>query len=207
MLHEPVVVLTDYLLAVECGVFATLLVRRGADAAWSTVFAATSVASLLGGTVHGFFPSDAESLASRALWVITMLCVGVTAAALVRVGAGVGWGRERARTLNPGLGMALIGYVGVVLFVSRDFNVAIAAYLPAALFTMFAFARNGWRGRPAGVAPALSGIAITIGGAAAQSVGIGLHPVYFDHNALYHVVQAVALYLLFRAALEVGESS
>ena len=205
MLH-PAVVLTDYLLAVECGVFAAVLARRGADGAWVVVFAATSVASLLGGTVHGFLP-DAEAPASRALWVITMLCVGVTAAALVRAGAGVGWGRERARTLNPGLGIALIGYTGVVLFVSREFIVAIAAYLPAALFMMFVFARNGWRGRPAGVAPALSGIAITIGGAAAQSAEIGVHPVYFDHNALYHVVQAVAMYLLFRAALEVGESS
>ena len=61
MLHDTVVMLTDYLLAAECGVFAALLARRGADAAWSTVFAATSAASLLGGTVHGFFPSDAES--------------------------------------------------------------------------------------------------------------------------------------------------
>ncbi len=206
MPHEPAVALTDYLLAVECGVFAALLARRGADAAWTVVFAATSVASLLGGTVHGFLP-DAEGPASRALWAITILCVGVTAAALVRAGAGVGWGRERARRLNSGLGLALIGYAGVVLFVRREFTVAIAAYLPAALFLMFVFARNGWRGRPAGVAPALSGITITIGGAAAQNAGIGLHPVYFDHNALYHVVQAVALYLLFRAALEVGETS
>ncbi|MCH8082920.1 MAG: hypothetical protein IH885_01670 [Myxococcales bacterium] len=99
--------------------------------------------------------------------------------------------------MNPGLGMALIGYAGVVVFVSRDFTVAIAAYLPAALFMMFVFARNGWRGRPAGVAPALSGIAITIVGAAAQSAGIGLHPVYFDHNALYHAVQAIAFALVF----------
>ncbi|MCH7824502.1 MAG: hypothetical protein IH849_06830 [Acidobacteria bacterium] len=207
MLHEPAVALTDYLLAVECGVFAALLARRGADAAWTVVFAATSAASLLGGTVHGFFPPDAEGPAIRTLWVITMLCVGVIAAALVRAGAGVGWGRERARRLNPGLGMALIGYGGVVVFVSREFVVAIAAYLPAALFMMFVFARNGWRGRPAGVVPALSGIAMTIVGAAAQSASIGLHPVYFDHNALYHVVQAVALYLLFRAALVVGETS
>lgn len=206
MLHEPVVVLTDYLLAVECGVFAAILARRGADAAWIVVFAATSVAALLGGTVHGFLP-DPEAPASRALWVITLLCVGVIAAALVRVGAGVGWSRERARRLNPVLGMALIGYAGVVLFLSREFIVAIAAYLSAALFMMFIFARNGWRGRSAGVAPALSGVAVAIGGSAAQNAGIGLHPVYFDHNALYHLVQAVAMYLLFRAALEVGESS
>ena len=30
-----------------------------------------------------------------------------------------------------------------------------------------------------------------------QQLEIALHPVYFDHNAVYHVVQAAALVLLF----------
>jgi hypothetical protein len=42
-------------------------------------------------------------------------------------------------------------------------------------------------------------------GAAGQQAGVALHPVHFDHNAVYHVVQAVALYLLYRTASEVGE--
>ena len=30
-----------------------------------------------------------------------------------------------------------------------------------------------------------------------QQARIAIHPVYFDHNALYHVVQAAALVLLY----------
>jgi hypothetical protein len=33
-----------------------------------------------------------------------------------------------------------------------------------------------------------------------QQGGIGLHPVYFNHNALYHLVQGIALALIFLAA-------
>jgi hypothetical protein len=36
-------------------------------------------------------------------------------------------------------------------------------------------------------------------GAAVQQLRIGLHPAYFNHNALYHLVQAVALALVFAA--------
>jgi hypothetical protein len=30
-----------------------------------------------------------------------------------------------------------------------------------------------------------------------QQAQVSLHPVYFDHNAVYHVVQAVAVVLLY----------
>ncbi|MGH9399050.1 MAG: DUF6962 family protein [Thermoanaerobaculia bacterium] len=30
-----------------------------------------------------------------------------------------------------------------------------------------------------------------------EQAGVGLHPVYLDHNALYHVIQAGALLMLF----------
>jgi hypothetical protein len=30
-----------------------------------------------------------------------------------------------------------------------------------------------------------------------QQAGVSIHPVYFDHNAVYHVVQAVAVVLLY----------
>jgi hypothetical protein len=33
-----------------------------------------------------------------------------------------------------------------------------------------------------------------------QRLGTALHPVCFDHNALYHLVQAVALLMLFAGA-------
>ncbi len=36
--------------------------------------------------------------------------------------------------------------------------------------------------------------------AGVQQLGIALHPVYFDHNALYHLIQAVAVLMLFLSA-------
>jgi len=60
-LTQPAVALTDYGLAIECAVFVLLLIRRDASDRtlrfWFVVFfAPIGGASLLGGTVHGFFP-------------------------------------------------------------------------------------------------------------------------------------------------------
>ena len=41
------------------------------------------------------------------------------------------------------------------------------------------------------------GLALSLVAAGLQHFRIALHPVYFNHNALYHVVQAIALYFIF----------
>lgn len=33
-----------------------------------------------------------------------------------------------------------------------------------------------------------------------QQAGVTVHPVYLDHNALYHVIQGIALWMIYRAA-------
>ena len=77
---EPDVALTDYLLALEGVLFVALLLRRyqtiGHLHVWFTVFfAAASVASLCGGTVHGFF-HDEQSAGYAILWRATLLPQG-----------------------------------------------------------------------------------------------------------------------------------
>src|SRR5205823_6043329 len=111
---EPDVALTDYALALECTVFAYLLQRRE----HALFFGSAAVASLAGGTVHGFF-LDARTLGNAVLWRLTLIAIGVA-----------------------GLGLIFIA-------------------------------------------------------AAAQQARIALHPRYFNHNALYHLIQALALWLLF----------
>ena len=44
------------------------------------------------------------------------------------------------------------------------------------------------------------GIAATVVAAAVQQLRVAVHPRYFNHNALYHVTQAIALFLILRAA-------
>jgi hypothetical protein len=40
-----------------------------------------------------------------------------------------------------------------------------------------------------------------------QRVGLAPHPVYFNHNALYHLLQGVALLLFYLAARRLVEST
>jgi hypothetical protein len=72
-------------------------------------------------------------------------------------------------------------------------------YLPATLFLFLAFVLQMRTGRKQPALFGASGVLITFVGAAVQRLGIALHPTYFNHNALYHVLQAVALVLLLAA--------
>jgi hypothetical protein len=42
------------------------------------------------------------------------------------------------------------------------------------------------------------GLALSVVAAVLQQQRVAVHPVYFDHNALYHLVQAIALVVLYR---------
>jgi len=81
------------------------------------------------------------------------------------------------------------------------FAVAIAAYLPGAMFLSAALAsrlRRPAERRP--TALALVGIGLTFGGSLAQVGRIAIHPRLFDHNATYHAIQAAAVAFFFVAA-------
>ena len=61
------------------------------------------------------------------------------------------------------------------------------------------------RARSAGWTIVAAGIALSCGATLLQQAHVAIHPRYFDHNALYHVLQGGALVLLYvgfrRAAL------
>lgn len=204
MIYEPDVTLTDYLLTIECAILAWLLLRGRASRPdlrnWFVAFLlAVGAAALLGGTVHGFFP-DTASLGYRLLWPTTLLVVGVGAFAAWMIGLRIRFGASTARAVAYVLGIAYLGYAAAVLLVTQDFVLAIAGYLPAALFLLVVL---GNEYRRTGAQPVLVGVfalLLTFVAAAVQQAEIGLHPLYFDHNALYHVIQAVALLLLYRSA-------
>ena len=96
--------------------------------------------------------------------------------------------------------IAFASYLAIVLFVSRAFVVAIIHYLPAALFLFAAFIMGLRRRREGFLAAGVAGIALTFLAALVQQSGIGIEALHFNHNALYHLVQAVALFLIFLAA-------
>src|SRR4029453_13162664 len=91
-------------------------------------------------------------------------------------------------------------YAAVIVFVTDEFWVAGAGYLPAAMFLLAGFLRAAIRTRASWARLGAWGLVLSFAAAAIQQLRIALHPVYFNHNALYHLVQAVALALLFMAS-------
>jgi hypothetical protein len=197
---EPDVALTDYLLALECLLFGILLARRGAWwslSGWFAVyFFAGTVASACGGTVHGFF-HDEQSTGYLILWCATLLAIGVATLAAWIIGGKLLFSPAVVRWIVVAAAVQLAAYSLVVLFVNQDFVVAIADNLPAVLFLIVAFLWTYRRERHAVLLVAAGGLSLTLVAAALQQFQIALDPRYFNHNAVFHVVQAVALVLLF----------
>jgi len=198
---EPDVTLTDYGLAIECALFAYLLHRRGhgatpVGAALLLFFGSAGVASLAGGTVHGFF-LDGETLGHVVLWRVALIAIGATALSAWTIGASLLFPAPTAGRITLAARTAYAGYVILALFVTQDFRLAVIFHLPAALFLFGALSVTYARRRERWTLVAVLGVTLTFIAPAVQQSGIALHPSYFNHNALYHLIQAVALWLLF----------
>jgi len=203
-LTRPAVSLTDYAIAVECAVFAVLLARQAAAdqvlRKWLVLFfVSIAAASLLGGTMHGFFEYSTSPIRTI-LWIATLMAILVTSFATWSIAAIIQL-QSRASRRVQGFALAQILVLSVVvLFISREFVIAIVAYLPATLFLLIALSLAYRRRRESALAWGVAGLVLTFLGAAVQQLRIAVHPVYLDHNALYHVIQFVALWMIYRSA-------
>jgi hypothetical protein len=198
VIAEPDVALTDFALAVECGAFAGLLRRSSGAARWLQLFyAATAVASLAGGVVHGFLPE--RTALTRVLWAATLLAIGAAA-----LGA---WAAAASILLSPGTANRVIalaaaafaGYATLVLGGVQAFRLAVWAYVPAALLLLVAFGVLFRRTRARPALAGVVGLVVTFGAAWVQQAQVSLHA-WLTHNALYHLIQGAALALLFVGA-------
>jgi hypothetical protein len=162
-------------------------------------FGSATVASLAGGIVHGFLNVPGRARVHRVFWPATLIAVGGTALSLVGAGAWLGLPARERRRLVGFAAVVFAGYCGLV-FARPRFVYAITCYVPASLFFSIVLAR---RYRSHRERPALIGIASVVtalGGAVMQRRRIALHRHLFDHNATYHLVQAVSFALFARAA-------
>ena len=201
---EPDVTLTDYAIALLCAVFCVLAAQwRVADAElrrwWIVLFASIGAGAAFGGTVHGFF-LDPATAGNAVLWRATLLSLGVTSAAMWMIGARLIVPEPAAAWVRRAAIAQLLVYAVIVIWFDQRFLVAIATYLPATVFLLVVFIMLRSRQPARGVGPGIAGLALTFVAAAVQQLRIAIHPLYFNHNALYHVIQGIALYLLFRAA-------
>lgn len=195
---EPDVTVTDFLLSLEALAFAVWIARSATAPLqrWFVIFfGATALASLGGGLVHGFF-SD-----SRALWRLVLIALGIVSVAAWAIGARMVFSDRITYLITFAAWVEFVAYAFLVVFVTDAFAIAIANYLPSTLFLIVAFftAYRSSTARP--LVLGLGGLVLTLAAAGVQQSGIALHPKYFNHNALYHLLQAIALFLIFRGAV------
>jgi hypothetical protein len=203
-LLEPDVVLTDFGLAVECAWFTALLCRRapatGRLHPWFAVFfSAVGVGALFGGITHGFF-EDPASIASRVLWQATLLAIGVAALACWIIGARLMLAERAAKRVEILAEWMLALYAATILLVSASFAVAVVNYAAGGAFLLVAFVLIYVRRRERHLFSGIAGVALSFAAAAVQQAEIGIPSLNLSHNAVYHLIQAVALLLIFLAA-------
>ena len=202
---ERAVAWTDFALGVEAAAFAMLIARKRPprDTAIKrplvAFFAATAAASLAGAALHGLTIQQADPR-RRALWRIALVSIGVASLSSWFLGARLALGSATSRTVTRLATIAHVPYAAGVLTRDPPFAVAIASYVPGALFLSGSLAsRLRDRRHRRSAATALVALLITFAAAGVQVGRIGLTR-RFDHNALYHTLQAIGVAVFYRAA-------
>jgi Family of unknown function (DUF6962) len=203
---EPVTLLTDYLLAALTGSFSVLLwrmagrSRQESQRLWAAAFAASALAAMLGGSWHGF-NSHLSPVAAEWMWRTTTGTIGLAGLLLLlgalRATLGKPW---RNRLACIAIGKFLLYLVVVNRYDS--YTVVIADYAPN-LLTVLGLSLLRLKSAPFARWSA-AGVLVAFAAAAAQLSGVSL-PRYFNHNDLYHTIQAVSFWLLYRAGLLLRE--
>lgn len=169
------------------------------------MFFALALAPALGGTVHGFF-LDEDSLGYRFLWPATLISIGLGALAIWAVGGYLVLKPRASKILIWAASLEFLAYGTVILAGSQKFAVAIANYAPATVFLLAALLLVYLRSCRRQVLCGVIGLLLTFAAPGVQLLRIAIHPTYFNHNAFYHMIQAVALALIFIAGRDLIDS-
>jgi hypothetical protein len=111
---EPATMITDYMLALACAIFAILTLRSTHPAmpVWFLAFFTGSIAAALGGTFHGFKLHFSAGRA-KGIWDFTMILIGASAAFMI-AGAVVSSLRrgdlEYVKWIRRGLIVSAVGF-------------------------------------------------------------------------------------------------
>jgi hypothetical protein len=198
-MHEPAVVLTDLALAIFGAVLWWRLAGLGA-----AVMGGLASAAFWGAIFHAFFPDRTATPLGFIVWLLVAFSILVVAASLLdmalsilvaRLTPGASPGNTRARRAIV-LAYCTV-FLGIVLFIDESFSAIVLLYGPTLVLGLAAAAFEAIRTRSRGWVLVALGLTVSAAAALLQRTRVALHPVYFDHNAVYHVVQGAAVALLY----------
>ncbi|MCL0105437.1 hypothetical protein M1N90_01610 [Dehalococcoidia bacterium] len=162
---------------------------------FSILFSSVGLAAFIGGTVHGFVHEN--TLAHKILWRGSIICIGISALSAWIIGANIIFPPVTRKIILVLVSINFTIYFSYVVLFNQSFGVAVVNYLPSAIFLLIVFANVYRRSLDRLALFALIGFIFTFVAAGIQQLEISLHTKYFNHNALYHVIQAGGLYLIF----------
>ena len=202
MIAEPDVALTDYALVLETFLFGLWLCRSDASnslKAWFVIlFWSISMAALVGGTVHGFF-TDPQSAIARVSWSLTMIFLGLTALSEYGIAAHLLLTRRLSNILIFCAVLIFLLYAAIVLFRNATFRIAVIDYVGGVILLSIGFLRLYSQDRNRAALTGIAGLLLTLAASAVQQAHISISPHYFNHNALYHLLEGIALFMIYRA--------
>jgi hypothetical protein len=204
-LHDPDVVLTDLALAVLGTWLAWRLARAPAAGTMARsgvpVMGALASAAFWGAVFHGFFPAGTTTRAGFIAWMPVALSIAVIGMALLALAL-----RSAAPSATAAVRRAIIALYGgafvlTVLLVNESYGTIILFYAPVVVLFLIVAAYQAVRTRAGGWTLLAASFALSLLAAALQQARVSIHPEHFDHNAVYHVLQGIALVLLYRGFL------
>ena len=200
-IHDPDVVFTDLGLALLGGYLGwrlwhapgpRMLPRIGA-----VLMGGLASAALWGAVFHAFFPAGTATLTGFLAWVPVALSIVVAASAMLELSLRLLLPRIEFRVRRSIVATYAVVFAVVVLLVHESFSSIVYFYTPALVLLLIAAGQQALRSRDAGWTLITTGLIMSAGAAMLQQAKVSVHPVYFDHNAVYHVVQAIALVFLY----------
>jgi len=154
-------------------------------------------AALFGAIFHALFPAGTETAAGFAAWVPVAVSIVVVAAALLDLSLAA-FVPRLPRHLRRGIVVAYgVPFAAVALLVDQSFAAIVRFYAPALVLSLIAAAVQALRTKGRDWTLVTAGLAVSIAAALLQQARVAIDPDYFDHNALYHVIQGAALVLLY----------
>jgi len=206
-MEVPTTLITHYALAALTGYFAWTLARaaRGlpdiAPQLWAGAFVAVSLCAITGGTSEGF-ASQLDPSVALALSRAT-LCLAGAASFLFLCAIVHAFTAGRLCSALLMLATAKFAFLAMWIAGHDDLRYVIYDTVATVIPVLALSAWGGWSRREA--APwVLAGILALLVAALVQQGRIALHP-QFDHSNLFRVIQMVAMYVLFRAGLEMRD--
>ncbi|MGB3202907.1 MAG: hypothetical protein WBA99_18515 [Nodosilinea sp.] len=203
---EPMTTLSDYAIALECLLFAGLLLGRGwVERLWAIAFGSVGGAAAFGGTIHGF---SAVLIREHHLWLWQGMIIALAIASFSILAAAAVPLRRWVRLGVLALAIVKLALVNDLAVSLWSFAISVADYLSTLIAVFLIQIAQSMGNRQAlNPEPLWLGAGLVISGLAASVLVIPRSLLPVDPLVGYHLVQMVALYCIYRSVGDIGPMS